>query len=121
MKETLLSEIKEDVVGETLLANEGISENADPLITKSIRTSIAGNIKGLRVNETAFERYVTNDIERLDCFVLGSMTKSEYARLKQMVTNNLVSVSSEVAKAVQQRQADFFDKSRKPATENLEQ
>jgi hypothetical protein len=108
MKESLLSELSQDIKGEINLANEGISEGLDPLITKSIRTNIEGQVRGLKTQEQLFERYTVNHVERIDCFVMGSMTKADYALLKNSVLKNLSSVSAEVAEAVRKRQKDFF-------------
>ncbi len=108
MKESLLSELSQDIKGEVSLANEGISEGLDPLITKSIRTNIEGQVRGLKTQEQVFERYTVNQVERIDCFVMGTMSKADYAVLKTSVLKNLASVSAEVADAVRKRQKDFF-------------
>lgn len=108
MKESLLSELAQDIKGEINLANEGISEGLDPLITKSIRTNIEGQVRGLKTQEQVFERYTINQIERVDCYVMGSMSKGDYAVLKNSVLKNLASVSAEVAAAVRKRQKEFF-------------
>lgn len=108
LKENLLSELSQDVKGELNLANEGISEGLDPLITKSVRTSIDGTIRGLKTQEQIFERYKISDIERVDCYVKSSMTKSDYQLLKNSVLKQMASVNAEVAEAVRKRQKDFF-------------
>ena len=108
MKESLLSELSQDIKGEVTLANEGISEGLDPLITKSVRTNIEGQVRGLKTQEQIFERYVINDIERIDCFVMGTMSKTDYAVLKNSIFKQLTSVSAEVADAVRKRQKEFF-------------
>ncbi|MBK7962444.1 MAG: hypothetical protein IPK04_15410 [Bdellovibrionales bacterium] len=46
LKESLLSELSQDIKGELNLGSEGISEGLDPLVTKSIRTNIEGTVKG---------------------------------------------------------------------------
>jgi hypothetical protein len=117
LKENLLSELSQDVKGEINLANEGIAENLSPLITKSIRTSIDGNIKGLKTEELVYERYVISDIERIDCYVKSSMSKSDYQQLKISVLKQMSSVSAEVAEALRRRQKDFFDQNSDLKTE----
>jgi|GEM_PF-3328404 len=107
-KEQLLSQLKEEVSGEINLASEGVSEDFDPLITKSLRTSMAGKIQGLRIKEQAFERYMVNSIERIDCFVLSSMKSSDYSNLKSSILQNLVFVDDKVKQAVRERQKKFF-------------
>ena len=111
VKEKLLSEIKEDIKGEINLASEGISDGVDPLLTKSMSSTINGNIKALRFQDEAFERYLVNDVERVDCFVKARLEKSEYLKLRQAVLNNLISVSPGVADAIRKKQKKFFDES----------
>jgi hypothetical protein len=108
MKESLLSELSQDIKGELNLASEGISEGLDPLVTKSIRTNIEGTIKGLRVREQLFERYVVADVERVECFVQAAMSKVDYNKLKNSVLKQMSSVSDDVAAALRKRQKSFF-------------
>jgi hypothetical protein len=108
LNEVLLSSVKNSMKAEINLANQGIDEGLDPMITKSIQSSLEGEIRGLRPEETVFQRYKIEDTERIDCFVLASLSKSDYARLKQGSFQRLVSVSDEVKAAVQKRQEEFF-------------
>lgn len=106
--ETVLENIKHEIKGEIALANEGIAEEADPLITKSISKSFNGTIKGLRAVEQAYERYLVNNAERIDCYLLSSMSKQDYNALKNNAFEQLISVNDEVARVVRKRQSDFF-------------
>jgi hypothetical protein len=108
MSEMVLENIRHDIKGEIALANEGIAEEADPLITKSISKSFIGNIKGLIMVEQAYERYMLADNERLDCFVLSTISKQEYRQLKNHSLEQLISVSEDVARVVRKKQKDFF-------------
>ncbi len=118
LTESLLSELRQDILGEVSLANEGISESMDPLITKSIRKAIVGNVKGLRIKSQVYERYLVNDVERVDCFVRGEMSRSDYTSLRQSVSRDVASVSDEVGMVVRKRQADFFRDKKSPGSES---
>ena len=108
VKENLLSEMNNEIRGELNLADSGIAENTDPMITKAIQSSIEGKVRGLRITEEAYERYIVNHTERIDCFVLAEMTKGDYQKLKISVLTKLSSVSEDVSRALQKRQAEFF-------------
>lgn len=127
LKESLLSELSQDIKGELNLGSEGISEGLDPLVTKSIRTNIEGTVRGLKVREQYFERYVVSDVERVDCYVQALMTKTDYNKLKNSVLKQMASVSDDVAAAMRKRQHNFFNddkaantEARKPATISTE-
>jgi hypothetical protein len=126
MKESLLSELSQDIKGELNLGSEGISEGLDPLVTKSIRTNIEGTVKGLRMREQLYERYVVGDVERVDCYVQALMSKVDYNKLKNSVLKQMASVSDDVASAMRKRQHNFFNdagakenESRRPATADV--
>lgn len=108
LKESLLSELSQDIKGELNLGSEGISEGLDPLVTKSIRTNIEGTVKGLRMREQLYERYVVADVERVDCYVQALMAKTDYNKLKNSVLKQMASVSEDVAVAMRKRQQNFF-------------
>ncbi len=108
LKESLLTSLKDDITGELNLAGEGLSEGADPLISKSFRSEFKGRLQGLAISDQYFERYVIADVERIDCFVLSKMKNSDYQRLKSQLLSNLIQVSEEVARAVRNRQKEFF-------------
>ena len=108
LKESLLTSLKDDITGELNLAGEGLSEGADPLLTKSFRSEFKGRLQGLGVAEQYYERYVIADVERIDCFVLSKMKNSDYQKLKSSLLTNLIQVSEDVARAVRERQKNFF-------------
>jgi hypothetical protein len=108
LKETLLTSLKDDITGELNLAGEGLSEGADPLLSKSFRSEFKGRVQGLSISEQYYERYVVGDVERIDCFVLSKIKNSDYQRLKTQLLTNLMQVSEEVAQAVRNRQKEFF-------------
>lgn len=111
LKETLLTSLKDDITGELNLAGEGLSEGADPLLSKSFRSEFKGRVQGLSISEQYYERYLVGDVERIDCFVLSKMKNSDYQRLKSQLLTNLIQVSEEVAQAVRGRQKEFFESS----------
>lgn len=121
LKEGLLSEISSSIKGEINLASEGTAEELDPMLTKSLMTEIKGNIKGLRVQEQAFERYIVNDVERVDCFVLASMKASDYRQLRSTALQQALSASAEAAKAMRDRQVRFFNEGAPAQTEQKQE
>ncbi len=108
IQQRILSDIENSLRIEMNLANEGISENTDAMITKSIQSNMAGKIRGLRITDHAFERYRVLNNERVDCFVLGQMKSTDYQTLRSSVLSQMTSASPEVAAIVRKRQADFF-------------
>ena len=107
--ETVLAEIKSDIRAENNLASEGLSENEDQMITKSLTESLKGTISGLNIQSKMFERYVINSTERIDCSILTSIKKSDYAKVKRNSAQVVLSVRAKVADAVREKQQRFFE------------
>ena len=82
-KEVMLAEIKTSVKNEINAASEGLSESSDLFLTKSSTEESSGLITGFQMNEQYFERYLVNQTERVDCFVLGSISLQDYESVKK--------------------------------------
>ncbi|MGZ3769333.1 MAG: hypothetical protein ACXVCP_08395 [Bdellovibrio sp.] len=108
LKENLITEISSEIKGEINAATEGVAESADPGFNKSFRQSMDATIRGLRIKEQLFERYVINDTERVDCFVLAMIPHGEYQNLKNNILTKMASTSPEIAEALKKRQVKFF-------------
>ena len=106
--ESVLAEVKSDIRAENNLASEGLSENEDQMITKSLTESLKGTISGLNVQSKVFERYVINHTERIDCSVLTSMKKTDYEKAKRNSAQAVLSVHAKVAEVVREKQQRFF-------------
>ncbi len=106
--EGLLAEIKSDVRAENNLASEGLSENEEQLMTKSLSESLKGAISGVNIQSRLFERYLINSTERIDCMILATMKKTDYEKLKRNSAQIVLSVAPGVAEAVREKQKNFF-------------
>jgi hypothetical protein len=108
IKENLISEISSEIKGEINLASEGINEAMDPMINKSFHQQMEASIRGLNIQEQLFERYIIEDTERIDCFVMGSIAQTDYRALKNNIIQKLSKNSAEVANAMKTKQVNFF-------------
>jgi hypothetical protein len=112
LKESVLSGITSDLQGELNVAIENTSENSEELYKKSVSEGFGGKIKGLRVSEQVYERYLIRDVERIDCYVLGEIKESEYMSLKRSLAQQIAKSSPELEKALRDRQVQFFGNDR---------
>jgi hypothetical protein len=108
VKEAVLSELVEDVRGRIDQAQQSLSEDAEQVLGKVRSASYAGKVTGLRFVERFFERYRIGDSERLDCFVMAQMSKSDYARLKRSLVDELSRVDPQLHAAIAAKQVEFF-------------
>jgi hypothetical protein len=108
VKESVLSELVEDVRGRIDQAQQSLSEDAEQVLGKVRSASYAGKVTGLRFVERFFERYRINDTERLDCFVMAQISKSDYARLKRSLVDELSRVDPQLHAAIAAKQVEFF-------------
>jgi len=110
LKENLVTEISSNLRGEINLASEGMSEASETAITKSFTQQLEADIAGLKLSEQLFERYLNADIERIDCFVMGKMTRRDYEALRMRVLQNTAKSNSELAQILKHRQLNFFNR-----------
>lgn len=115
-KETLLREISEDIRGQIDNAQQGISENTE-LVLSQVRTAeFSGKVTGMKFVEQFDERYVTNGVERIDCFVLSGISKLDYDKVKRRILYKIADTDPDVKKAISKRAVKFFsDESKTPA------
>lgn len=114
-KEALLSEISEEVKGAVDHATQGLSEEAENVLNLSRSTKYQGNLSGLRFTEEYYERYVIKDDERIECFVLGAIKRSDYNKVRRRVLTGVAAVDSRVREAMMKRQIQFFDEGEEQA------
>ena len=107
-KETLLTEISEDIRGRLDQADQSISEAAEVILAKTRSGQFKGRISGLRFREEYFERYLINDTERIDCHVLSEISTADYNHVKRSVLNKVAEVDPRVRESITRRQIDFF-------------
>ena len=109
-KEILLSEISNDVRGKIDNASQSLSENAEVILGKVRTSEFSGKISGLRFTEEYFDRYIVAETERVDCYVLGEISQSDYKKLQSEIVNRVVAADPRLKEAITKGQIDFFSK-----------
>jgi hypothetical protein len=112
-KEALLREIAEDLRGQIDFAQEGLSESAELALTQVRSSEYSGKVIGMRFNEQFSERYVTNGVERIDCFVLAAIKKIDYDQVKRQILYKVSEADPDVKKAIKARAIKFFSDEKK--------
>lgn len=113
-KEVLLTELASEVRGRIDNANTSLSESAEVVLGKVRSEEYAGRIVGLKTDETWFERYKIGDDERVDCFILSKIRKSDYDKVKRQVVDKVVEADPRIKEAIAKKQIEFFDNKRGP-------
>jgi hypothetical protein len=108
-KENLISEIQATIRGEINQVSEGTTEIDQIALNKMLQQTVEGSIRGLRLTETAFERYEIKSVERIDCFVLMTLKKSDYQKMKNTLASQVKALSPELSNALLNRSVNFFD------------
>ena len=119
-KETLLTELASDIRGRIDNAQTSISESAEVILGKVRSEEFQGRIIGLKTDETWFERYKIGDDERVDCFVLSKIRRSDYDRVKKEVVDKIVEADPRIKEAIAKRQIEFFDNGKRNPTSSNE-
>lgn len=107
-KELILREISEEIRGEINNAQQSLSESAEEILTQSKSSIYGGRITGLRFAEQFHERYTIDSIERIDCFVLAHLKRSEYENIRRTIIYKIAEVDPELKRAIRDRQIEFF-------------
>ncbi|MGK5087019.1 hypothetical protein WDW86_05630 [Bdellovibrionota bacterium FG-2] len=107
-KEAVISGIQEDVKGALDSHEATLSENAEVLLNKSRSAELAGKISGLRFTEDYFVRYQIGDNERIDCYVVGEVTSSDYNKMKLAIVHKIEAADPRVKEQIAQKHIEFF-------------
>jgi hypothetical protein len=110
VKETILSEIANNVKGSLDNAQQSISENAEGVLGKVRSGEFEGQIQGLRFTDEYFERYAVAGVERVDCHIFAEMKQVDYERVKKAVIEKVVAVDPRLKEAITKKQVQFFHK-----------
>lgn len=108
VKETLLREMAEEIRGQIDNAQQSISENAEIILNQSRSGEFSGRVTGLRHLEQYHERFKVGGSERIDCFVLSVIKKSEYEAIRKVIVFKMAEVDPGLKAAMNKRQIDFF-------------
>lgn len=120
-KSALLAEIQEDVSSRMDSFQGSISENAELALQKSIKAESGGKLSGMRFVEEYYQRTSLGGTERVDCFVLGEISKDDYNAVKRRVVEGVVAADPRVKEAMTAAHINFFssgtpaDSARAPA------
>jgi hypothetical protein len=107
-KKNLLSEIKESIKSILDISTQSASEDQEQLYSQAVSSTLEGEIRGLRFMEQYFERYLIEDRERVDCFVMGAIEGKDYQDLKRRVLHKLEAADPRIKEALMKKQTDFF-------------
>ncbi|MBC7690963.1 MAG: hypothetical protein H7222_04290 [Methylotenera sp.] len=118
-KETLLSEIADDVKGTLDNAQTSISESAQTVLGKARTSEYKGKLTGIRVMEQYFERYKIADSERVDCYVLTQVAPGDYDRIKRSILEQVTLADPRIKEAITKKHIDFFKKDDAPQAARL--
>lgn len=106
LRESFLLEINSMLKSELNIATEGTSEGDPQTVSKMILQITSGSANNIRVRESTYERYKVGESERIECFVLGSISKENYAKLRQNVFQK--AISPKIQAAIEKRGENFF-------------
>ncbi len=108
VKEALLREVAEDLRGQIDSAQEGLSESAELALTQVRSSEFGGKVTGMRFTEQYIERYATSGVERIDCFVLAEIRKSDYDAIKRQVLYKIAAADPDIKRIMKNRAIKFF-------------
>jgi hypothetical protein len=111
-RENLLRAIIDQIKGATDEANMSLDENSEAILGKVRSGHWEGTIYGLRNTEQyseRFEYYNDSDrTQRLDCYVLSSISRDDYNKTKDGLLNQIIAVDPKIKAAIIRKQAAFF-------------
>ena len=111
IKESLITEIQEELKGAVDNASDSIREDAEIILNKSRTAQYRGSISGLRFTSSYWEKYaLATDEHKISCHVIGSVSEADYRKTKRNVLNKITRANPELKKAIAKKQIDFFKK-----------
>ena len=109
IKESLITEIQEELKGAVDNASDSIREDAEIILNKSRTAQYRGSISGLRFTSSYWEKYaLATDEQKISCHVLGSVSEADYRKTKRNVLNKITRTNPKLKKAIAKKQIDFF-------------
>ena len=111
VKESLITEIQEELKGAVDNASDSIREDAEIILNKSRSSQYRGAISGLRFTSSYWERYeLATHEQKNSCYVLASISESDYLKTKRNVVNKITRANPKLKEAVLKKQVNFFEK-----------
>lgn len=107
-RENLVSEMSVNFQSEINSYTQGISAEENIELNKMFLSQAKSKITGLRVSEIAFERVLVNSEERINCFVLLSISKRSYQENLTSAKSEVSKVNAEIIEKMKSRGLTFF-------------
>jgi hypothetical protein len=107
-RENIVSEMSVNFQSEINSYTQGISADENIELNKMFISAAKGKISGLRVSETVFERVLVNSEERINCFVVLSMSKKNYQENLMNAKSTVSQVNSDIIEKMKSRGLNFF-------------
>ncbi len=107
-KESLVREIAEELKGQIDNAQQSLSESAELILSQVRSSEYGGKVTGMRFLEQYHERGTVSGTERLDCFVLAAVKKSDYEQIKRQILFKVSEADPDVKRAIKERSVKFF-------------
>jgi hypothetical protein len=111
-RENLLRSISDQIKGATDEAEMSLSENSEIVLGKVRSGRWEGTIYGLRKTEQYSERFEyckgSDCTQRLDCYVLSSISRADYNKTKDGLLNQIIAMDPRIKDAIIRKQAAFF-------------
>lgn len=108
-KQALLTEMSEDIKGALDVAEENLNEESELVFQQVRSSSFGGQVSGLRFLEQYHERYLVDDQQRVECFVLARMSISDYKETKRKVVHKIASSDPQLKQMIRQKGVKFFE------------
>ena len=109
IKESLITEIQEELKGAVDNASDSIREDAEIILNKSRTAQYRGSISGLRFTSRYWEKYaLSTDEQKISCYVLGSISQADYRKTKRSVVDKITRANPKLKKAMAEKQINFF-------------
>ena len=109
IKESLITEIQEELKGAIDNASDSIREDAEIILNKSRTAQYRGSISGLRFTSRYWEKYaLSTEEQKISCYVLGSISQADYNKTKRSVVDKITRANPKLKKAMAKKQVNFF-------------
>lgn len=107
-KENITNEFKSSFSSETNGYTEGLEETDTQKLNKMFISSIKTTLYGLKLSESAFERYKILDDEKIQCHTLHVVTKDNFIKNLKLALSNQKEIDPELNEKILGRARSFF-------------
>ncbi|MGO9145876.1 MAG: hypothetical protein ACLQDF_05860 [Desulfomonilia bacterium] len=111
-RENLLRSISDQIKGATDEAQMSLDENSEIVLGKVRSGRWEGTIYGLINTEQYNERFEycrgSECTQRLDCYILSSISRADYNKTKDGILNQIIAIDPKIKGSIIRKQAAFF-------------